>query len=238
MSNSSHRVIFTLIGFVSRLASGAALAQNYVTTYSILYTDYNDILERAIGAISVSASVGYIVSPLFVSALAYITSPRVAFILYGFLVVVLTAPLLCVASPARTEEKENQKRLSVMSLLCHKVSCSQAVLAHVGSAFMLNLATGGLDTLIALHLKTYGQGSSATALIYSIYTTTYMAFTMAPSYIPQTIPRYWIVIVGLGASSLGYFLIGPPPILPSSLWIIEVGVGLTGFGWALGYRKG
>jgi MFS family permease len=86
--------------------------------------------------------------------------------------------------------------------------------------------------LISLQLETFGAGSTATALIYSIYTIGYLIFVLVPSFIPQAVPRNYIILIGLGISALAFFFISPLPYLPASQWLIGVGVSLVGVGYA------
>mmetsp|Transcript_24246 Transcript_24246/g.43134 ORF Transcript_24246/g.43134 Transcript_24246/m.43134 type:complete len:247 (+) Transcript_24246:558-1298(+) len=116
------------------------------------------------------------------------------------------------------------------SLMRHPI-----ISANIGALLLVNIAEGGFNVLLALHLEDLGVSSSGTASIFSISTISYLCFAVLPSYIPQTIHRKYIILAGLAASSAAYALIGPLFIFPGSLASVCIGVFLLGLGYAFVY---
>mmetsp|Transcript_24256 Transcript_24256/g.43158 ORF Transcript_24256/g.43158 Transcript_24256/m.43158 type:complete len:257 (+) Transcript_24256:525-1295(+) len=121
------------------------------------------------------------------------------------------------------------------SLMRHPVQYIQIISANIGALLLVNIAEGGFNVLLALHLEDLGVSSSGTASIFSISTISYLCFAVLPSYIPQTIHRKYIILAGLAASSAAYALIGPLFIFPGSLASVCIGVFLLGLGYAFVY---
>lgn len=216
---------------MSRLISGASLSLNNIGCFSILTSEFPAVLEKAIGYVELVSSFGYSFGPLLLSLLFELASPKAAFILYGLLVALSSIPLFFIQLSAPTDETRSEKA-SRLTLLGHAVQSKQPILANVVALLILNFGLGGFDALIALHLQNEGMSPFATACIYAIYTLGYLAFAAIPPYVPQIFPRRYLVLIGLVASALAFFLAGQ-----SSVWLICIGVCLVGVGYAFVFSK-
>jgi hypothetical protein len=113
------QVLFTLIGLSARFSSGVALALSDIASFSLLNSDYElAMLERAIGAVEVVSSLGYIFGALLLSALCSVSDPQIAFILYGLIMTLSTLPTFCIRTADQVEEEQKQA-ISLLDLLRH-----------------------------------------------------------------------------------------------------------------------
>mmetsp|Transcript_15526 Transcript_15526/g.28151 ORF Transcript_15526/g.28151 Transcript_15526/m.28151 type:complete len:318 (-) Transcript_15526:1222-2175(-) len=224
-------VAFGIIGFIARLLSGFSLALNSIASFSMMSADFPHILEKAIGYFELVSSFGYAFGPLMMSVLYTTVGAELSFIIYGCFFALSSIPFFFLDT-SKDPEASHEIEISMASLMKDNL-----FIANIGGLLLVNIADGGFDVLIALHLKELGVSDGATGVIYSICTISYLIFAVIPAYVPQSVPRKYIVLAGLVASSLAYFFMGPLFFLPSYVWIIAMGVFFVGLGYAISYSK-
>lgn len=232
----AHSFMFGLVGFSARLLSGFSLSLNSIASFSIICSDYSDILEKAIAYVELVASLGYSLGLVVLTALNSFSGPQASFLIYGSVFAVSSLPFMFLRTSTEYT-KAPSSHISAAELLSHPVSPTQPVLCVVGALLLVSLAEGGLDVLLALYLEELGESAATTAEVYSLCSVSYLCFAVVPSYIPQSVPRQFIILAGLMASSFAYVLIGSPCFLPKSLWSIGLGVFMVGVGYAFVYSK-
>mmetsp|Transcript_6255 Transcript_6255/g.10847 ORF Transcript_6255/g.10847 Transcript_6255/m.10847 type:complete len:189 (+) Transcript_6255:607-1173(+) len=80
-----------------------------------------------------------------------------------------------------------------------------------------------------------GYNTSSTALIYSVFTFGYLLSAIIPPNLPASLPRKYIVFLGLAGSCFAFAFVGPVFFIPESALVLCIGMSLVGLGYAFVY---
>lgn len=221
------RYEFFAMGLISRCLSGISLGLVQTSAYSLVVSTYPTKTKEVFSALGMCAGVSVMVGPV-------VSAPLYAAI--GFTAIFFSASgvffLSCALVYFIKEEKDSSAVASARVRLIGLIS--KPAIAIAPAAMMYIVTCGGvMETYVSSHLLKLGLPMYAVGIAIGCTPGGYTLACIFFSGNAKKVSLKTVVTIGIAGGTLGTLLLGPPPvILPSSYWVVTVGILILGISLA------
>ncbi|XP_062296609.1 MFS-type transporter SLC18B1-like isoform X2 [Scomber scombrus] len=216
---------FITLCFVVRSIDALGFAAAMTSSYTLTAKIFPNNVATVLGSLEIFAGLGLIMGPPVGGWVYQSFGYEVPFMLLGcFLLIMVPFNIYILPSIDADPSKDSFFRLLThvkIVLICYVI-------------FTLSAGLGFLDATLSLYaIETFGLSTSYVGLIMLGLSLPYCLASPLIGCVTDKYPatRGWFIVIGGTATAVGFFLLGPIPILhiPSQLWLLVVMLGVIGF---------